>query len=200
RRAHKSLHLRGAICQDARQSKQQLMSGGVEVLRRGGDTQDAVIQGVNIVELDPKDNSVGYGGLPNERGEEVIYINGARTVVEYMRRGSSPEQACLDALKLIAACYGNNLEKLKDIDVNFYALNKRGEYAGAAIWSHTVSSRGRSAAAISPSPRGRARGGWSRAPTCLNVKPEERAHLPGVAGGRVTGAAWKIGGFSTKVC
>jgi hypothetical protein len=30
--------------------------------------------------------------------EEVIYINGARSVVEFMRRGASPEQACLDAL------------------------------------------------------------------------------------------------------
>jgi N4-(beta-N-acetylglucosaminyl)-L-asparaginase len=87
------------------------------------------------------DNEVGGAGSTG-RGEEVIYINGARTVVEYMKRGSSPEQACLDALKLIAARYGNDLEKLKDIDVNFYALNKRGEYAGAAIWSHTVSSRG----------------------------------------------------------
>jgi N4-(beta-N-acetylglucosaminyl)-L-asparaginase len=87
------------------------------------------------------DNEVGGAGSTG-RGEEVIYINGARTVVEYMKRGSSPEQACLDALKLVAARYGNDLEKLKEIDVNFYALNKRGEYAGAAIWSHTVSSRG----------------------------------------------------------
>jgi N4-(beta-N-acetylglucosaminyl)-L-asparaginase len=87
------------------------------------------------------DNDTGAAGSTG-RGEEVIYINGARSVVEYMRRGASPEQACLDALKLIAARYGNDLEKLKDIDVNFYALNKRGEFAGAAIWSHTVSSRG----------------------------------------------------------
>ncbi|HEV2762375.1 MAG TPA: N(4)-(beta-N-acetylglucosaminyl)-L-asparaginase [Pyrinomonadaceae bacterium] len=87
------------------------------------------------------DNEVGAAGSTG-RGEEVIYINGARTVVEYMKRGASPEQACLDALKLIAARYGNDLERLKDIDVNFYALNKRGEYGGAAIWSHTVSSRG----------------------------------------------------------
>lgn len=87
------------------------------------------------------DNEVGAAGSTG-RGEEVIYINGARTIVEYMKRGMSPEQACLDALKLVAARYGNDLEKLKDIDVNFYALNKRGEYAGAAIWSHTVNSRG----------------------------------------------------------
>ncbi|MGI8566284.1 MAG: N(4)-(beta-N-acetylglucosaminyl)-L-asparaginase [Pyrinomonadaceae bacterium] len=87
------------------------------------------------------DNEVGAAGSTG-RGEEVIYINGARSVVEYMKRGMSPEQACLDALKLIAARYGNDQDKLKNIDVNFYALNKRGEYAGAAIWSHSVSSKG----------------------------------------------------------
>ncbi len=87
------------------------------------------------------DNDTGAAGSTG-RGEEVIYINGARTVVEYMRRGASPEQACLEALKLVAARYGNDLEKLKDIDVNFYALNKRGEYAGAALWSHAIGSRG----------------------------------------------------------
>jgi N4-(beta-N-acetylglucosaminyl)-L-asparaginase len=40
----------------------------MEIIRGGGDTLDAVIAGVNIVELDPRDNSVGYGGLPNEDG------------------------------------------------------------------------------------------------------------------------------------
>src|SRR5215831_15303868 len=39
-----------------------------EVIKSGGDTLDAVIAGVNIVELDPRDTSVGYGGLPNEDG------------------------------------------------------------------------------------------------------------------------------------
>ncbi|MDO8632234.1 MAG: N(4)-(beta-N-acetylglucosaminyl)-L-asparaginase [Phycisphaerales bacterium] len=34
----------------------------------GADTLDAVIAGVNIVEEDPNDMSVGYGGLPNEDG------------------------------------------------------------------------------------------------------------------------------------
>src|SRR5215203_174451 len=41
----------------------------MEILKAGGDTLDAVIAGVNIVELDPNDTSVGYGGLPNERGD-----------------------------------------------------------------------------------------------------------------------------------
>jgi N4-(beta-N-acetylglucosaminyl)-L-asparaginase len=43
-------------------------SKAMEVIAGGGDTLDAVIAGVNIVEMDPRDDSVGYGGLPNEDG------------------------------------------------------------------------------------------------------------------------------------
>ena len=38
------------------------------MIREGVDTLDAVIAGVNIVEQDPEDLTVGYGGLPNEDG------------------------------------------------------------------------------------------------------------------------------------
>ncbi|UCE59782.1 MAG: N(4)-(beta-N-acetylglucosaminyl)-L-asparaginase [Phycisphaerales bacterium] len=38
------------------------------MILEGADTLDAVIAGVNIVEEDPEDMSVGYGGLPNEDG------------------------------------------------------------------------------------------------------------------------------------
>jgi N4-(beta-N-acetylglucosaminyl)-L-asparaginase len=40
----------------------------MQVIDAGGDPLDAVIAGVNIVEDDPDDTSVGYGGLPNEDG------------------------------------------------------------------------------------------------------------------------------------
>jgi N4-(beta-N-acetylglucosaminyl)-L-asparaginase len=40
----------------------------MEMIRDGKDTLDAVVAGVSIVEDDPKDMSVGYGGLPNEDG------------------------------------------------------------------------------------------------------------------------------------
>ena len=42
---------------------------GMAILKNGGDTLDAVIAAVTVVEDDPKDTSVGYGGLPNEEGE-----------------------------------------------------------------------------------------------------------------------------------
>jgi N4-(beta-N-acetylglucosaminyl)-L-asparaginase len=38
------------------------------LMTEGSDVLDALIEGVNIVELDPNQNSVGYGGLPNADG------------------------------------------------------------------------------------------------------------------------------------
>jgi N4-(beta-N-acetylglucosaminyl)-L-asparaginase len=39
---------------------------GMGLLKRGTDTLESVVRTVNVVEDDPNDNSVGYGGLPNE--------------------------------------------------------------------------------------------------------------------------------------
>lgn len=41
----------------------------VEGFRRNEDPLDAVVAGIGLVEDDPNDDSVGYGGLPNEDGE-----------------------------------------------------------------------------------------------------------------------------------
>src|SRR6266404_2059160 len=41
---------------------------GLEILKGGGDTLEAAVAAVTIVEDDPNDDSVGYGGLPNEEG------------------------------------------------------------------------------------------------------------------------------------
>ena len=38
------------------------------LLTGGGDVLDALLAGVNIVERDPEDTSVGFGGLPNADG------------------------------------------------------------------------------------------------------------------------------------
>src|SRR5690242_8461385 len=40
----------------------------MSMIMAGSDALDGIIAGVNIVEDDPKDHSVGYGGLPNEEG------------------------------------------------------------------------------------------------------------------------------------
>ena len=47
---------------------QQAMEVGWEILKNGGSAVDAVEKAANTIEVDPEDTSVGYGGLPNERG------------------------------------------------------------------------------------------------------------------------------------
>ena len=47
----------------------------IELVRKGHDPLDAAIEGVAIVEADPKDHSVGLGGLPNEDG--VVELDAA---------------------------------------------------------------------------------------------------------------------------
>ena len=74
------------------------------------------------------DNYVGAAGSTGN-GEANIRIVGAHTVVELMRQGKEPLQACLEALERVV-----NLFKGNPPDLNFYALNKSGSSAGAAIY------------------------------------------------------------------
>ena len=43
-----------------------------DILKSGGSALDAVIQGVEVVERDPRVRSVGYGGYPNAAGEVEV--------------------------------------------------------------------------------------------------------------------------------
>ena len=47
----------------------------MELLKAGADPLDAAIAGVAIVEADPNDRTVGYGGIPNEEG--VVELDAA---------------------------------------------------------------------------------------------------------------------------
>jgi N4-(beta-N-acetylglucosaminyl)-L-asparaginase len=84
------------------------------------------------------DNNVGSAGSTG-RGEANIMVAGAHTVVEMMRQGKSPTEACLEALRRIAAATKDRrlLEKngRPNFGIKFYALSKRGEYGGASMWS-----------------------------------------------------------------
>lgn len=44
------------------------MEVGWEILKAGGSAADAVEKAANTIEVDPEDTSVGFGGLPNEKG------------------------------------------------------------------------------------------------------------------------------------
>lgn len=43
-----------------------------QLIEQGEDTLEAVVRGVTLVEEDPDDLTVGYGGLPNEAGEVEV--------------------------------------------------------------------------------------------------------------------------------
>jgi N4-(beta-N-acetylglucosaminyl)-L-asparaginase len=79
------------------------------------------------------DNEVGGAGSTG-RGEENIKISGGHTIVDIMRRGSSPTDACLEALHRVARNYRAFPERLKQFHIQFYALNKHGEYGAGSLW------------------------------------------------------------------
>jgi N4-(beta-N-acetylglucosaminyl)-L-asparaginase len=87
------------------------------------------------------DNEVGAAGSTG-RGEENIKICGAHTIVEMMRKGMSPTDACLEACKRVVGTYNNDKARLRKFYINYYALNKDGIHGGAALWG-TPSRSGR---------------------------------------------------------
>jgi N4-(beta-N-acetylglucosaminyl)-L-asparaginase len=87
------------------------------------------------------DQDIGGAGSTG-RGEEAIRVAGAHTVVENMRHGMSPKEACLDALKRVSRNYDDNLERLQDFQLRFYGLRKDGEYSSASLWSDRTADGG----------------------------------------------------------
>ena len=75
------------------------------------------------------DNEIG-AATSSGVGEEVIRICGSHLVVELMRQGNSPQEACEKAVKRIVK---NQPEKSKEIQVGFLAINKAGEYGAYAL-------------------------------------------------------------------
>jgi N4-(beta-N-acetylglucosaminyl)-L-asparaginase len=75
------------------------------------------------------DNEVG-AATSTGVGEEVIRIVGSHLVVELMRQGRSPQQACEEAVERIVK---NQPVKSKDLQVGFLDLNKQGETGAYAL-------------------------------------------------------------------
>lgn len=75
------------------------------------------------------DNEVG-GATSTGVGEEVVRNVGSFLVVELMRQGYSPEDACKEAVMRIIK---KKPETAKKIQVGFLAMNKKGEYGAFAI-------------------------------------------------------------------
>lgn len=75
------------------------------------------------------DNEVG-AAVATGVGEEVMRIVGCHLVIELMRQGHNPEEACRQAVERIRR---KNPEKARDIQVGFLALNRQGEYGAYCL-------------------------------------------------------------------
>ena len=83
------------------------------------------------------DGAVGAAGSTG-RGEANLYNLCSFLIVENMRRGMSPKDAGLEACRRIKS---NTMEKRllngrgePNFNINFYALNAKGEYAGVSMY------------------------------------------------------------------
>ena len=83
------------------------------------------------------DGEVGAAGSTG-RGEANLYNLSSFLIIENMRRGMHPKDAGLDACRRIKA---NTIEKRlrnskgnPNFNINFYALNAKGEYAGVSMY------------------------------------------------------------------
>ena len=77
------------------------------------------------------DNEVG-AATSTGVGEEVIRIVGSHLVVEFMRQGLEPQEACKRAVERIVA---KNPDQSKAVQVGFLALNKNGKFGAYALQS-----------------------------------------------------------------
>lgn len=82
------------------------------------------------------DNEIGAAGSTG-RGESNIKVCGGFLTVEHMRRGMKPTDACLETLKRVVAATEPRLidaQGRPKFGLNFYAVNKRGEFGAASLF------------------------------------------------------------------
>jgi N4-(beta-N-acetylglucosaminyl)-L-asparaginase len=86
------------ITSHANETGQKAMEAAWEILKNGGNAVDAVEKAANVIEVDPEDTSVGYGGLPNERG--VVQLDASFMDGKTYSAGAV---ACLENIKTPAS-------------------------------------------------------------------------------------------------
>jgi len=73
------------------------------------------------------DNEVGAAGATGV-GENVMRYCATFRIVEYMRQGMRPEEACMETIRQIARV---DPKALSELSINFIALDKHGRYGAA---------------------------------------------------------------------
>ncbi|GIL22474.1 MAG: asparaginase [Bacteroidota bacterium] len=115
----------GIVALDAKQNLSGACTTSGMAYKMHGRVGDSPIIGAALF----VDNEIG-AATSTGVGEEVIRIVGSHLVVELMRQGNSPQQACELA---VARIVKNQPQKSKEIQVGFLALNKNGEYGAFAL-------------------------------------------------------------------
>lgn len=115
----------GMVAMDAMQNVSGACTTSGMAYKMKGRVGDSPIIGAGLF----VDNEIG-AATSTGVGEEVIRICGSHLVVELMRQGNSPQQACELAVKRIV---NNQPEKSKEIQVGFLAISKNGEYGAFAL-------------------------------------------------------------------
>ncbi|MBX2915096.1 MAG: N(4)-(beta-N-acetylglucosaminyl)-L-asparaginase [Cyclobacteriaceae bacterium] len=115
----------GIVALDAKQNLSGACTTSGMAYKMRGRVGDSPIIGAALY----VDNEIG-AATSTGVGEEVIRIVGSHLVVELMRQGNSPQQACELA---VARIVKNQPQKSKEIQVGFLALNKNGEYGAFAL-------------------------------------------------------------------
>jgi len=115
----------GTIALDARGDLSGAVTTSGMAFKMHGRVGDSPIIGAGLF----VDNEVG-AATSSGVGEEVIRICGTHTVIELMRSGRAPEQACREAVMRIIK---RDPAKAKEIQVGFVAISKRGEVGAFSV-------------------------------------------------------------------
>ena len=82
------------VTSHSNETGKKAVEAGWDILANGGSALDAVEKAANIIEVDPEDTSVGYGGLPNEMG--VVQLDSSIMDGKSYNAGAV---ACLENIK-----------------------------------------------------------------------------------------------------
>lgn len=115
----------GTVAMDASGKLAGMVTTSGMAFKMRGRVGDSPIIGAGLF----VDNEVG-AATSSGVGEEVIRICGTHTVIEQMRTGRSPEQACREAIRRIVK---RDPAKAKEFQVGFVALSRRGEIGAFSI-------------------------------------------------------------------
>ncbi|CAN5448295.1 N(4)-(beta-N-acetylglucosaminyl)-L-asparaginase [soil metagenome] len=115
----------GMLALDTKQNLSAACTTSGMAYKMRGRVGDSPIIGAGVF----VDNEIG-AATSTGVGEEVIRICGSHLVVELMRQGNSPQEACEKAVGRIVK---NQPAKSKEMQVGFLAINKNGEHGAFAL-------------------------------------------------------------------